>query len=105
MVSELAKALTEVGTAAVMEDFLRAILTPRELEKVALRWRLVILLLEGHSQRHIAHELGISLCKITRGSHELKYGPAGFREAVRRVALRHRGSAGRTRARKRSGHA
>jgi TrpR family trp operon transcriptional repressor len=45
----------------------------------------VELLERGVAQRTIAAELGISLCKITRGSHELKYGPKGFRKAIRRA--------------------
>jgi len=38
---------------------------------------------QGITQRAIATELGISLCKITRGSHELKYGPESFRKVIR----------------------
>ena len=82
MIRELAAAFSRLGDAGTAEDFLRAILTPRELDKIALRWRLIKLLREGQSQRHIAGELGISLCKITRGSRELKHGPAGFRKVV-----------------------
>jgi Trp operon repressor len=40
---------------------------------------------KGVTQRAIATALGVSLCKITRGSHELKYGPPGFRNAIRRA--------------------
>jgi TrpR family trp operon transcriptional repressor len=40
---------------------------------------------EGITQRAIASELGVSLCKITRGSHELKYGPLAFRKAIRKA--------------------
>jgi TrpR family trp operon transcriptional repressor len=82
MIQELATAFARLGDAGTAEDFIRAILTPRELEKIALRWRLIKLLREGQSQRHIAEALGISLCKITRGSRELKQGPAGFRKIV-----------------------
>lgn len=64
-------------------DVFQAILTPREREKIALRWKLVCLLEKGVTQRAIAAGLGVSLCKITRGSRELKFGPAAFRKAVR----------------------
>ncbi len=82
MVRELAAALAKLGDARTAEDFIRAILTPREMDKIALRWRLVKLLKAGYSQRRIAEELGVSLCKITRGSRELKQGPTGFRRIV-----------------------
>lgn len=84
-VRDLTDALAAIRSRAEAGDFLRAILTPRELEKIALRWRLVRMLHEGWSQRHIAGELGVSLCKITRGSKELKYGPPGFRRLVGRA--------------------
>ncbi len=46
--------------------------TEREKYDFALRWRLMKDLYEGKSQREIAQNLGISLCKITRGSKILK---------------------------------
>ena len=82
----LATALAGVQDAAEIYEVLYALLTAREREALALRWELVRLLEEGMTQRAIAAKLGVSLCKITRGSHELKFGPAGFRKIIRRVA-------------------
>ncbi len=79
---ELSAVLSKLEAAEVYDVFL-AMLTPREREKIALRWKLVCLLEKGITQRAIAARLGISLCKITRGSHELKFGPPAFRKAVR----------------------
>lgn len=79
---ELAAVLTRLDAAEVF-DLFQAILTPQERAKIALRWKLVCMLEKGITQRAIAAELGVSLCKITRGSHELKYGPSAFRKAVR----------------------
>jgi len=81
---ELGSVLSQLEADEVYDVF-QAILTPREREKIALRWKLVCLLEKGVTQRAIASRLGISLCKITRGSHELKFGPASFRKAVRRA--------------------
>ena len=81
---ELADVLSQLKPAEAHEVFY-ALLTPQEREKIALRWKLVCLLEKGETQRRIAAELGISLCKITRGSHELKYGPAGFKKAIRKA--------------------
>jgi TrpR family trp operon transcriptional repressor len=87
---ELAAVLSRMDGASEVYEVLYALLTARERDKIALRWKLVGLLEEGVSQRAIAAELGISLCKITRGSHELKYGPAGFRKAIRRAVKQKR---------------
>lgn len=73
------------GRPETVHEVLMALLTARERDKIALRWRLVCLLEQGMTQRAIAAELGVSLCKITRGSHELKFGPGAFREAVRKA--------------------
>lgn len=82
---ELAGVLNRMDTAAEVYEVLYALLTAREREKIALRWKLVELLENGMPQRAIAAALGVSLCKITRGSRELKYGPAAFRKAIRRA--------------------
>lgn len=79
---ELTSVLAGLGNADAVYDVLFALLTARERDKIALRWRLVCLLHKGVTQRAVAAQLGISLCKITRGSHELKYGPVALRKAV-----------------------
>ena len=79
---DLAVALAGPVKRQVAYDLLFALLTPREREEIALRWQLVQLLAEGIPQRTISAQLGVSLCKITRGARELKSGPAGFRQAV-----------------------
>jgi TrpR family transcriptional regulator, trp operon repressor len=82
----IAGALARERDARKIYDFLVGILTPQERDQIALRWRLVRLLVEGMPQRDIAETLGVSLCKITRGSHELKHGPRGFRAVVEKAA-------------------
>lgn len=52
--------------------FLQELLTANERRDVVLRWQLLELLEAGISQRKIAAMLGISLCKITRGSKILR---------------------------------
>jgi TrpR family trp operon transcriptional repressor len=68
----LALALVSLSDRQEMELFLEELLTRGELCDVTLRWRLLELLVQGVSQRKIAEELQISLCKITRGSRILK---------------------------------
>ncbi len=81
--NELAVVLAATHEPAAMRDLLEALLTPRERARLILRWRLVCLLASGVHQRSIARQLGISLCKITRGSRELKRRPV-FRQKVDR---------------------
>jgi TrpR family trp operon transcriptional repressor len=68
----VAAVLASIGSAEEMSGFLRELLTPGEVRDITLRWRLLERLTEGVTQRKIAGELGISLCKITRGSKILK---------------------------------
>jgi TrpR family trp operon transcriptional repressor len=58
--------------------YFRALFTPRELADLALRWALVKALRKKEPQREIAKTLGVSLCKITRGSRELKKEDSAF---------------------------
>ena len=81
---EFAAVLVSLGKDE-LHEVLCTLLTPPEREKIALRWKLVCMLEGGITQRAIASELGVSLCKITRGSHELKYGPLAFRKAIRKA--------------------
>ena len=60
------------SSAKVVAKFFDELLTPAERCDVALRWRLLKMLSEGVSHREISRTLGISPCKITRGSRILK---------------------------------
>ena len=84
MLRELSSVLARLGEDECFE-VLYTLLTPPERAKIALRWKLVCMLEQGITQRAIASELGISLCKITRGSHELKFGPESFRKVIRKA--------------------
>jgi len=69
---EVCGVLCQIRDGKQMHHFLEEILTPAERKDLALRWKLMEMLLEGVPQRKIASELGISLCKITRGAKILK---------------------------------
>ena len=68
----MAAVLAAIDSPAEMRLFLKELLTPGEVRDITLRWKLLELLADGVSQRKIAEELKISLCKITRGSKILK---------------------------------
>lgn len=55
-----------------MEVLFQEIFTPSEISTLTLRWQLLKDLYVGKTQRKIAAEHKISLCKITRGSKILK---------------------------------
>ena len=76
---ELAQALARTGDSRLVKDFLYCLLTPAELADIAARWALVKALQQKVPQREIAKDLGISLCKITRGSRELKKPGSAFK--------------------------
>ncbi len=69
---ELIKIFCRIQNQKEMSSFLDEILTSSERQDLALRWQLMKMLEEGIPQRQIAADLGISLCKITRGAKILK---------------------------------
>ena len=81
-IEELCRVLAEIKDRKLLESFFNCLLTPAETADVAARWALVKALRDGISQREIAKTLGISLCKITRGSKELKKPDSGFQRAL-----------------------
>lgn len=82
---ELARAFAVTQDSDLIEEFLRSLLTPAETADIAARWALVKALDKKIPQREIAKELGLSLCKITRGSKELKKENSSFRRMLSSV--------------------
>lgn len=70
--NEFFKVLSSISDEETMAKFLREMLTEKEFRDLSLRWRLLKLIEQKMPQREIASKLGISLCKITRGSRLLK---------------------------------
>ena len=78
--NELAATLAASNDTGFIEDLLRCLLTPAETADIAARWALVKALNQKIPQREISRDLGISLCKITRGSKELKRPGSAFQK-------------------------
>ena len=78
-ITEIAEVLSETDDKNLIEIFLKSILTSNEIDEISSRWEIVKLLSNGMSQRKISEKLGVSLCKITRGSKELKKDPSPFK--------------------------
>jgi len=70
--SSLIRSLCSVADEDQMRKLLDEILTDNERRQLDHRWRLMEMLHQGKPQREVATDLGISLCKITRGSKILK---------------------------------
>ena len=69
---DLIEVVARISDFEEMKSFIEEILTPKEIQDLALRWKLLQELSKGKTQRSIASQYGISLCKITRGSKILK---------------------------------
>ncbi len=69
---ELIEVFAAIRDPAAMRRFFREIFTRSEIADLSLRWKLMRMLKSGMPQRRIAQELGISLCKITRGARLIK---------------------------------
>jgi TrpR family trp operon transcriptional repressor len=80
--AEMAQTIAKIRDGELIESFLRCLLTPAETADIAARWALVKALDKKTPQREIAKNLGLSLCKITRGSRELKKPGSAFRRIL-----------------------
>ena len=80
--SELAAALAKTQDPFLIKNFLCRLLTPAETADIAARWALVKALEQKIPQREIAKTLGLSLCKITRGSKEMKNPDQAFQKML-----------------------
>jgi len=91
-VADIARVLAGLRNAKTVERLLRELLTEREAERLSLRWEIVRSLSEGKSQRAIARQWGVSLCKITRGARELKQRGSVLKRVFQRPGSRSQGA-------------
>ncbi len=80
--AELCFALARTDDQGLIGDFLSGLLTPTEKREVSARWALVREIDAGTTQREIARKMRLSLCKITRGSKELKKENSPFKKMI-----------------------
>jgi TrpR family transcriptional regulator, trp operon repressor len=81
-IREMSETLAKAENPDLIEEFLPCLLTENELQEVASRWALVKMIDQGIPQRKISTDLGLSLCKITRGSKELKKSESPFKRMI-----------------------
>jgi TrpR family trp operon transcriptional repressor len=82
-IGQIADTLARLDDSAVIEQLLESLLTPKECRDLVGRWEVVKRLEQGQRQRQIAADLRMSLCKITRGSKELKKPDSVLKKIVR----------------------
>lgn len=71
-IREMAVVFSKINDPDTMIRFFEEIFTQAERKDISLRWELMKRLKQGVPQRKIAYDLGISLCKITRGAKIIK---------------------------------
>ena len=69
---EISKLVKNIDTEAEITTFLKELLTESEIETLSKRWQILEMLKKGCTQREIAKELQVSLCKVTRGAKIMK---------------------------------
>jgi TrpR family trp operon transcriptional repressor len=85
---EISTLLVETHDKSLITDFFKGLFTPAECADIAARWALLKALNKGMPQRAIAKELGLSLCKITRGSKELRKPDSALAKMLEKLARR-----------------
>jgi TrpR family trp operon transcriptional repressor len=71
---ELINILLSIRSKDEMGDFLKGILTAKELLEIPNRLKIIKMLKKGISQHEIAQNLGVGVMTVTRGSKELQGG-------------------------------
>jgi len=89
-IEELSVVLAETTDKEWIRRFLYDLLTPSEIREIAGRWLLVREIERGTTQREIARKFSLSLCKITRGSRELKKPGSAFRYMINKLREKER---------------
>ena len=70
--NNLVDVLSGITDVNDMQLLLNELMSESERDDLVKRWQLMEALMAGKTQRMIAAELGVSLCKITRGAKVLK---------------------------------
>lgn len=71
-IKEISALVKNLHTEIEIEAFFKELLTESEIEILSKRWQILKFLVQGATQRDIAKELKVSLCKVTRGAKILK---------------------------------
>lgn len=87
---ELAEAILTVRTREEAQRFLRDLCTLPELEALAHRWQIVLLLDQGASYVEIAERVPTSTATVTRVAQWFRRGTGGYELVLDRIKRRRR---------------
>ena len=83
---ELVEVFSKLGSdKEFIAFFLKDILTPNELETLALRWQIVKKLNKGETHRSVVGDLGLGMSTVTRGSRMLRNKKGGFHLMLKKL--------------------
>lgn len=78
VLERISKVLDLAVEQSALKNVLEDLLTPAEILDIDERVKIFKGLIKGDSQRKVAADLGVSVAKVTRGAHALKYGANGI---------------------------
>lgn len=78
----LCEAFASLGDPDDVDRFLDDLCTPAEIEAMADRWRVAVLLVEGLSYRDIRDRTGVSVTTVGRVARCKEMGAGGYRAAL-----------------------
>ncbi len=78
----LAKAFLKLKTEQEVANFLRDLLTIKEIEEFSNRLEMAKLLKQGMSYKAIAKKLKVSTATVTRTAHWLFHGCGGYEKVI-----------------------
>ena len=81
-VENLVQVIAKMGTADDVYDFLSDLCTIKELQDMAQRFEMAILLKEGANYQSVAATVGASSATISRVNRCLMYGNGGYEKAI-----------------------
>lgn len=73
-VKKLAKVFLSHQSLEEMADFLKGVLTPKEITELNTRLEIIKMLKKGIPQHTIAQKLKVGVATVTRGSKEIQQG-------------------------------
>lgn len=81
----LLEAMSTLKTPKELGNFLRDLMTIKELEDVSQRWQIVLLLTQKVPYLEIAKQVGVSTTTVTRVALWLNHGTGGYQTALSRL--------------------
>lgn len=82
---DLIDALSTLKTPVELANFLRDLMTVKELKDISQRWQIVLLLNQNIPYLEIAKQVGVSTTTVTRCALWLWHGKGGYQTALSRL--------------------